>query len=161
MSYTLIATESFSSVSSVSVDNVFSSTYLNYQIVGRSILSGAASETLSFRLRSGGSDNSTTYESQQFNMNNTVLSSSRYSGNDAAVALLGDSYVQGFTLDLYRPFVAEQTVGTSLPVQEDSSGNIRVRRISMIHKVSSSFDGFTLFVSNTITGQFSVYGYES
>ena len=162
----LITTQSFSAVSSVSINNCFSATYDNYRVL---VSEGAADSTttrnLNLRLRVGGVDNSGTSEYNwnilfQYNAstvggtggNSNVLPVTAFSGIDKNMAVV---------LDIFSPARAWRTLlsGSAWRYQNDVSAWVH-STVGGSHTVATAYDGFTLYpASGTFSGVVSVYGY--
>lgn len=156
----LIDEESFSAVSSVSLNNVFSATYENYRILATMTASGACD--FYFRLRVGGSDNSTasSYIDERLQADGTTVSCFRQTENLATIAGLNSTYRNSFSLDIFRPAVAEVTNYQSQNYY--STNNASIRLYAGVHNQSTAYDGLTFFASggNTFTGKLKIYGYK-
>lgn len=154
-----ITSSSFTTQSAVSINNCFSSTYLNYKILIN--FTSSASNSLYARLRAGGADNTTS----NYNWGWTYSAVS----NGGATAVVGQNNVSNFylqdtvtgsvghfhTLDLANPFASAYTIGTNQAIwggyYHNGGGNFNA---------TTSFDGITIYpISGTITGTITVYGY--
>jgi hypothetical protein len=157
----LINTTNFTGQSSVSVDNVFSATYDTYVIRGSYV--GSIANGIDIRLRVGGADNSAAnYERQLFNVNNSSTSFTRLTGQTSYTNIL--AYTTDYNgisiLEIHRPFNTSPTLAISLGNTEGGATDVRAVNQYMKHTASTSFTGFTLIpASGTITGFFSIYGY--
>jgi hypothetical protein len=159
---TLISTTTMSAVSSQSFNNVFTSTYDNYLVVG-AFTASAASQNLNARLRVGGTDNATasSYVTQILDANDTSITGSRLT-NDLFQALGVISNVSSipnaFSGVFYNPAKASPTSITTSTFACIGSAYTRLGYAS--HNQSTAYDGFTLIPgSGTITGSVSIYGY--
>jgi hypothetical protein len=150
---TLITSQDFTTSSSISVNDVFSSTYLNYKIV---ITTTAVSGNfdLDMRMRVSGSDNSnSTYNFWGMFSDG----SSNFFGSSAASSFrIGNSI--GGTLaveaNVFQPFATQVTQFTAL----NSTYN-RYRTSGGAFTATTSFTGFTLLPSsNNMSGTVKVYG---
>ena len=148
--------------SSISVNNCFSATYVNYFIVVSQLISSATAG-LTFKLRASGTDSSASYYAVAVD---PVYSSGAYSSrtaNNAASVVMPITQVQttdraGGTIFIQQPFAAQTT--TFQFSGQDAVTNRGINNGSGYHNVSSSYDGFSLILS---TGTFSggtikVYG---
>lgn len=158
-----ITDSTFSAVSSVSINNCFTSTYRNYQIIVEGSGSVGGGAFVDFRFRVSGADNST---SNYFYSYNTVDASSAETnvgagsqtfmriGNAADLAF-------GFAITVTSPNVAATHTLNSL--FSSAGGSIGITgRAGGSFTTSTSFDGFTLLpASGTITGTLRVYGYRN
>jgi hypothetical protein len=152
----------FSAATSVSLNGVFSSEYLNYRIVWRANTS--VSTTLVGRLRASGTDNTTASSyvtaGQYFRSNST---NAPFSGVTTAWSISsinspGVGRAMG-TLDLSSPNLSSQTVGTGNSFGHDSTSAMGIFT-GHLHSVTTSYDGITFLPnSGTITGEIQVYGY--
>jgi hypothetical protein len=155
----LIATDTFSAVSSVSVNGCFSATYTYYKLV-LELTSMAANVALRWRV--GGTDNTASnYEtSAGVNVVDAFVgftSTGQTSHN--VVGNVAGSTVGGAQLDIFNPFGVAPTNALGLSVHHNANANLSTR--SFRHTTSTSFDGFTLFPgSSTISGNLRVYGYK-
>ena len=151
----LIVTETFSAVSSVSVDSVFSADHDNYRVMFT--CSASVGGTLLMRLRSSGSDATGSNYSRQLleSYGTTVLASS---ATATSVYVTWLSTILGFmALDMFSPHLSALTAYSSMGGKPSNS-------IQVIghHNLASSYDGLTIYpTSGTITGSLSIYGYES
>jgi len=155
---TLITSESFSAVSSVSVNGCFTSTYENYRVVVEHI--GSAQGVIRLRYRASGSDDSTSnygYALYGIQFGGSVAMIANGSGQNLVNISLGISTNHSaFIADIIRPqknTVTEYLVtGTASERHFIGSG---------VFSSASVFDGFSLFPeSGTFTGTIRVYGYK-
>jgi hypothetical protein len=150
-----IATESFSAVSSVSLNGVFTSAYDNYKI----LVSGVSSNSsdVQMRLRVSGTDatGASDYRTQALVGENTTASAFRSSASTWLVGV--DSSVRySISLDLFDVFLTQKTQFIS----QSPRGNDRAYLLAGFHDLSTSYDGFTLLDNlGTVTGTIRVYGY--
>lgn len=160
----LVAAQSFSAVSSVSVNNCFTSAYQNYRLVWQ-IFGGSASSNLNFRLRASGSDNNSSvykftylgYRSDSGTEQTQNTSASAWTllsanGNDQTLCVY----------DILRPQVAETTAISGTGTRLNAAGVVGFLNFGGFHSANSPFDGFTLFPdSGTIQARVFVYGYRN
>jgi hypothetical protein len=159
---TKITSSTFSAVSSVSVNNCFSSTYDHYRIIVEA--SASAAQDIAQRWRVSGSDNTSSIYDYGYVYVTGTAGPTRASANNATSnswAYNGTGEPSYISVDVYYPFSsARQTgfTGLSVSYESDSSANY----IGGNHNSNASFDGFTLFpkTSGTITGKVTVYGYQ-
>jgi hypothetical protein len=159
---TLITSGSISNTTSV--NNCFSATYQNYKIVLNSYV-GPAADTVRFRLRVGGADNSAANYSAlgiTCNLNTGTLSASTQKNATFWSISQSNDMANGLSTswDLLNPFEAKNTNYTPLTF---FYGDLTESFLaSGIHVSATSFDGFTIFPnSGTLTGTYKVYGYSS
>jgi hypothetical protein len=155
-----IATESFSAVSSVSLNDVFTSAYDNYRLVLQANNSGSGS-FMRFRFRAANTDlTAANYGHSLYGF--------QYGGSDAVVAhgatdtLLTLSFQSSTsviftTCDIVNPQLTARTSILGQSVTGDRS-----QPLGATMTVTDSFDGFTLFPNTgTTTGVVRVYGYQN
>ena len=149
---------SFSGVSSVSLNGVFTSAYQNYVVVTSGIRSAAGAVLA--RLRSSGTDDSNTaYVTQYIQADSTTIAGARSTQNYWEVFRWDDN-VSAATITLFQPKDATRTVFTSESIYAFSDAYIRNFVGSFTN--DTSFDGITFYVSSgTITGTIRVYGYRN
>jgi len=162
----LLNTTSFSAVASQSFNSVFSATYNNYRIVGQ-FSSPSADANLRFRYRKSGTDNTTTeYYGMFARCSAAGVIAALNTNSESSVSLLtmdsaNAQRLYSFSYDLFNPFVTSFTtfVGNATGVELDSSNYYGFSGASQ-HRVSDTYDGFTVFpASGNMTGSVSVYGY--
>jgi len=160
---TLITTNTFSAQSSVSINNVFSSTYDNYRILFTFDSASVNQSYNSIRLRASGSDTSSNYKTfRNFGYTGTVSSGDLDPvGTDEW--FVGDNGTSNngagvSDMTVFSPNRAKYSV--ALLHSAYNWGNYTNATVSEWQTDSTQFDGFTLLVSSgTITGNVSVYGY--
>ncbi len=151
---------SFTSASAISLNDVFSTTYQNYKIIGN--ISGSTGNYGNFRLRVGGSDDSTSnYARQTINADSASLATSTESTTSWTQFFVYSTSNTGILeAIIYNPFSTERTSYFSRSTQDGTSFKLQGGR----HNVSSSFTGFTLIPltsGNTISGTIRVYGFNN
>jgi hypothetical protein len=157
----LVATATPTAVSSVSINNCFTSTYENYKVViTQTAISGSADFTL--RLRAVGTDTTTDYVSQLTeSYTSSVVTTANPSGTDDWY-IGRDSDVAGTTIfDIFRPQTATRTdlMGSGVYL---APGAVYVgQQYNNVQTSSTQFDGFTLLKDNSFTGTIRVYGYSN
>ena len=151
----------FTGVTNVSLNGVFSSTYDNYRVVITSQGSITAQNYL-VRYRTAGSDNSTSnYNTTRVDISTGTVSSNFDTGqtsqNIGVTATANDQLIIG---EIFRPNLSALTLsnfqnwGTALT-------NI-LRLTGGYHNATTVFDGLTLFpATGNITGVIRVYGYQN
>jgi hypothetical protein len=160
-----IATESFSAVSSVSLNNVFTSDYENYTINIK--YSGSATGNSQMRLRVGGSDHTSSNYSHAVAraLSSGTVGSVQAGENQSSwgsiqeIALAGLICVGNYHIGL--PFTSDKTsmIG-QYGIPNTSTSRAQIRNGHWFSDSAASYDGFTFFpASGTITGTIRVYGY--
>jgi hypothetical protein len=158
-----INTTTFSAVSSVSLNDVFTSDYENYRITIQN--SASASSQFLMRMRVGGTDNT----AANYSWSGTFTSSlsATYSGENSN---LGTSFAIGYSepslngatiLDVTGPYLTLNTSYFSNNIRMGTSQSSENKRSGAL-SVTTSYDGITILPgSGTITGTIRVYGYSN
>ena len=151
-----IATESFNAVSSVSIDDVFSSTYDNYRVLFHGSSTASASTGLLVRLRVSGSDITTTTYRYNYNLQGSASAGAFVTSNKWQIGNV-TTYATS-SLDLAEPFLSSSTGFVCTTFTEGSNNYAGVHGG---REPSGSVDGFTLYPDGayTITGTIRIYGY--
>jgi hypothetical protein len=156
---TFIKSETFTSVPSISLNNIFSSLYRDYLIVFTG--NSSAAGDIQLRLRAGSDATGNNYSTGRIYITESA-GPSRASAVSANSTRVGEVqiYRTMFNLTISDPFIATTTSYTG---QVASFGNNEYHgTISGVHSVSTSYDGITFFIAaGTITGTIKVYGYRS
>lgn len=145
-----IASSSFSSASSVSVNDCFSTNYVNYRVQ----VNGTCSTNVgyNFRLRVSGTDATTNYKNRAIQNDGTITTV-----NTATTYIeLGIASSSGFATQFLvsRPFITETTM-----VSGQNAANDWGTFISGHHNAATSYTGFTMYLSTgNISGNVKVYG---
>jgi hypothetical protein len=160
-----VTSTSFTTATSVNVNNCYTSTFTNYRIVVR--ISGTSNGwTLYYRERLSGTDAQTSYShvGQYFYLSaGSQLSATTGAQAQAQMTVgvvSGANARGGFVIDVFQPQLA---VATSTIWQ--GGGSILNTGWASgagggAHYVNTAYDGFTLFPSNdNMTGELTVYGY--
>jgi len=156
--FDLITSQSFSAVSSVSVNNCFSATYEAY----RFLLYGASSaaQNVNFRLRVGGVDDSTAnaYVTQIVQGTSSTASAAQISDSFGVLTYQNTNMAVG-TGDILRPAVASPTFLIVNGGRNPST--IYTLTSSIYHNQSTAYDGITILAgAGTLTGTLKIYGYK-
>ena len=148
---------SFSGVTEIIADSVFSSTYSDYLI--QMYWTSTSTSLLLMYLRAGGVNTTTNYNDQVTEALATTVSTSYVTTPYVAHAING-AFNGSMRLNLFSPNIAEAT-----NFQSDSvvpSGAYTSPKITQMYgfqTASTQFDGIRLFVGNgTITGRYTIYG---
>jgi hypothetical protein len=160
-----INTTSFTTQSSISLNNIFTSTYDNYRIVIKSTVS--ANATLKSRWRVSGTDNSDAeYEQADFvqrgnNTNGQIWGGITNNQIELATAMSGqESFL---VIDVNDPALAVKTRAL-IHVSSGQSGSSDIVLFTTAHRhdVATAYDGLSYFPNTgTITGTIRVYGYKN
>lgn len=152
-----IATESFSGVSSVSLDNVFTSTYDNYRIV---VAADFAAGTAYLRLRISGTDkSSSTYRRTLASYSTAGAGPVVEAANSATGVTLTftGATTAKTTVDVFSPYINGKTWFSFQGAADGSNQNVVHGAGDQTETIQC--DGFTLLNTANFTGSLSVYGY--
>jgi hypothetical protein len=160
---TLITKSPFTTVSSHSVDNCFTSTYANYKVLIKWSAQSADNVDLTLRLRASGSDTSTNYNCQRlFAYATTVTTDTDPSGNDDWIAGVADkdfAAVQFLEMEIASPQVATTT--SMVLRQYGYTTEQFLHFVGGRQNSSTQFDGFKVLANTgTMSGTVWVYGYQ-
>jgi len=154
-----------SAVTSVSINNCFTSAYENYRIVVNISTWATADGPLTMRLRAGGVDTSTNYLSQRggfsgaasFANANVYGTDEMYVGSYITAAPRGCFAAH----DILAPQITSQTVMRGSLGWLDVVNGSAVATAWNAQTTATSFDGFTLLGTQAFTGTIRVYGYQN
>jgi hypothetical protein len=154
------AQTAFSAVSSLTADNVFSTSYTNYRMVIRYQTSSTGE--IAMQLRASAVDTTSGYNYQVMQADSTTLSGARAAS--ASSALIGKdpgAFWSLTTLELSGPNLAEPTVYQAVNTRNNGAYTSPwVVQYFGNQSASTQFDGIKLLaVSGTITGSYTIYGY--
>lgn len=157
---TWIARATANGVSTISFDNVFTTTYDFYCIVGTGNVSSAAYGVL-LRMRVGGVDaTGANYERQRTDASNTTLSSIRLTNsNTMQIGAFTDTMRGGFVCEVAYPALAQQT-GFETHLTYDSTGST-LGIGTGVHAQNIAYDGCTIYMAagDFTDAVFDIYGY--
>lgn len=164
MTYIKTGEVSFTTQSSVSIDNCFSAAYTHYLVV-RNLLGSVSEQNIAMRLRASGADDTgTNYRHQSLDAASTSIAGARATGQTGWNYALGYVEASAFGYQQARisnPFEAVRTTAWS-DMSYDADGNIILDRFVFAHDLTTSYDGLTVIPnSGTITGRITVYGLKS
>lgn len=151
---------SFSAITSLSLNGVFTASYDNYIIFCRGSSSGQYPYT-HFRLRSAGVDNVTasSYVTQYIRSLSSTVSGARTTSDKTSHAGIAQS-TSGFALSIFAPALAQPTVFRDVVgVSYNTSTVPDLYDAASSHNQSTAYDGITFFPDGgTISGVMTVYG---
>lgn len=155
---------SFSAVTSISLNDVFSSEFTNYKIITNSFSATTSGTNINMRYRSAGTDNSSANYAMggiQVNLNTTGGVGQSGGTSFRIVNGAGGIARNGFTLDVHSPADADLRT----PAEWIGSGfntDNQLLVASGVYNAAAAFDGFTIFPSaGNITGKIQIFGYKS
>lgn len=153
----LVASETFSAVSSVSLNGCFTSTYGNYRVVMQ-MASSVNDVLINLRLRAAASDNSTSnYDRQRLTAQATaVTASSNYGGTSMDIGYAQTGSDTAITMDITAPQLA---LMTAFVIYGNYGGRF-IELFANSFAQTTQFDGFSFYpASGNLTGTIRVYGY--
>ena len=155
-----ITSTSFTSGSTVSINNCFSATYDAYRIVLYNLSQSGANATY-LKLRASGTDSSASYDTAGRYVFYTGAGSTDIQGTGATtgwqIGAGGNTTKSGFSLDIFDPYNTRWTTMVNSAATYDTWFSIAGR-----HTANTSYDGFTLLAAGGTTfttGTVIVYGY--
>ena len=150
----------FSAVTSLSLNGVFSADFDNYVVSMRGVLS-SGDEVVLARLRASGTDASgSDYTNQSLTADNTTVAAGRSTTSGAASFPISATQRSGVTNFIYGPYLAQPTAFRLISAWGYNSAFIQ--DFASTHSLSTSYDGITFFRSpQTFTGAVQVYGVRS
>ena len=155
----LLNTTTFTAQASVSIDNVFTSTYDNYKIVCD--FTSSTDQEVFFRLRASGADLTTSvYRVGEIYLGvgiaNALTSANNTLRTSCTVSNNGSGFSAGFVADVIAPNKAQAKFFNS-----QSTGRLAYINIAQIQQ-ATAYTGFTILVTaaTTFTGTIKVYGYK-
>lgn len=157
----LTGSASPSVVSTISINNCFSSTYENYRIVG-SFTATSGTGGINARLRASGTDTTTNYTSQNTEgYSSSVVTTFNYVGTDEwYIGDIGSNLATSFAYDIYRPQTAQKTSYSGTGLYVSTAGTLITQMVAGVQSATTQFDGITIYTTSpNITGTIRVYGY--
>jgi len=149
---------SFSAVTSIAIDNVFSSTYEQYRVVFRATNSTTATTSMVFR--ASAVDTTTNYTTQFLAVNAGSITSNRFTGGNNFDLGGGQAGPNHIICDMYGPNLAAVTSTLFLENNSYGTGNNFAVHANAQNS-STQFDGLKFSISSgTFTGTVSVFGYQ-
>ena len=152
----------FTGVSSVSLNGVFSSTYDNYMIQLFFKNTVAQSYTaLRYRV-SGADDTNSVYDSRTTYMATSSIGVTDQPNLAQQRISYGDNNGNYHTINISRPFIADKTYIKVASSNNDGASGMYAEDYTGVFQNATSFTGFTIFpAANNITGTIRVYGYKN
>jgi hypothetical protein len=160
LSSTLVASTAFSATTAVNLNNIFDSTYDNYEITMSVV--GTAAVGLTIRLRAGGADLATS----TYSFNNVAVLDSAVSGFHStnttswnAIAVRPSSIRQTFSATIMNPARTGVNKGYLFRGYDWTGANNSSIIGGGFNSTTTVFDGFSVLCSSgSITGNIQVYG---
>jgi hypothetical protein len=164
---TLISTSAFTGATSHSFGSdaspIFTSTFRNYRIILDNLKVATSDQGLSFRLRANTTDLTTSvYDNQTLYALSTTIGASRaVNGTSAVIASMStDTRTASYVFDITNPQTTnlKNLIGSGITYAAGDG----VRMFHYYNQINSTVahNGFTIFASNNISGNISIYGYK-
>lgn len=155
----LLAKDTFSGVSSVSFDNVFSDTYKQYKIIFN--IAGSSSDTLLMRMRASGSDNSSANYIRQYLVGTGTSATALRETGQTFWRSIGRADTHGSIaiMEILNPFQNTYT-STNISMPAALTTSLELYNSANEVNVTTSYDGFTTLplTAVTLSGTITVYG---
>lgn len=158
---TFIASSTFTTATTVSLNNVFTSTYDWYRILVRTTASN--SDAIRLRMRLSGTDaTGVDYNAQYLQAVNTGVSSGQDLATTSGQIAAQNTGHNGVIVDFFSPAIATPTIWQSIIARNANASNPNQFFWAGGHNLANAYDGFTLFMATgNMTGTVRVYGYRN
>lgn len=156
----LISSTTISAAATTNVNDVFSATYDNYKLVLNGTASTGTSAGVSLRLRVGGSDANTNYTYQrQFNSNNSLSADRDVVGTDEFI-FCDTNATARFAVEaiIMGPFLSAETKILLQSLSDNNTLGLMQTNMSGVNTNATSYTGFTLISTGTLSGVLKIYG---
>jgi len=149
----------------ISINGVFSSTYTNYHIV-YDLISASSHTALNMRLRVSGTDNTTATSYKVGGLDSSIpfavsglTSQTSDSDKFSKLGWVGSVSINGGVFDIFQPFIAAKTtyVGSHFG---NAAGDWYYSAGGGSHTEATSYDGFSLLTTQSLTGAIYIYGWQ-
>jgi hypothetical protein len=155
----IVPETSFSAVTTVTKDGVFTSAYTNYLVMINATAS--AGENFFYQLRSGGVSTNSGYGNQYINAGGTSLTTTRTTAQTTATIGTVRSVAQtAMPLYIFAPQLAQWTSAQNSYLDPIGTTTFGAGNFWSVQTTTTQFDGivFGTFSAVTITGTYSIYG---
>jgi hypothetical protein len=149
----------FTAVTSLSLNDVFTSDHDNYLIVIRYVAAFGDPRSR-LRMRVAGTDaTGSNYVRQVIDVNGGSIAKARATESAATIGEFSSTQRSGENVHMYGPFLAQPTAMRG--VNAGGFTSARLTDNACTHSLSTSYDGFTFYPeSSDMTGNIHVFGYE-
>ena len=156
----LISSTTISAAATTNVNDVFSATYDNYKIIFNGTASTGADKITVLRLRVAGADATTNYTTQRILSYSTSVAGSRDASGTDDFLFFDTNATSNFCADatLLNPFSAAATKYIEMSLNEYTALGIYNNFICGANTNATSYTGFSLISTGTISGILQVYG---
>jgi hypothetical protein len=153
----------FTGVTSISLNNVFSADYTNYKvIISKGLVASSINAELSMRLRNSGTNRTSSYYMNGvLQLGSAAPAASQISNTDRyVIGNLANSNYNSASLEFHSPSDASSRTSFN-NIFYGLSGSVLYLSNAGIHDVAQAHDGFTITVgAGNITGAVAIYGYK-
>jgi hypothetical protein len=160
----LVHTSTYTGQTSITINNVFSSTYDNYLIQMTHTQNTSNSDSV-FTLANGGTPAASNWGFQSLRMYAAGLTSftgtATNTGASSPAISVGAGQIQNISIELFSPFKTQQTACfiNQMNAASGFGGNDSTMQKARLAN-STSYEGFRFnTTAGTITGEISIYGY--
>lgn len=158
----LVKKVSGTAVSSIDIDNCFSSSYSQYKLIGDLTTSGTLTD-VNAKLRVGGVNSSTNiYNCQYMLASTTVILGARVASQASMIYLFGTKATGLSEIaisEIRNPFQTDYTSSITM-FPQGSNSTLNCDWFVNSTTTTTSYDGLSVFASSgTLTGTVYVYGY--
>jgi hypothetical protein len=155
----LINSTTVSGAASITVDNVFTSTFANYLLVFSGTTAATTAQTMLLNTRASGTGATANWARMYVVTSDSAGPTRTYAGSQASAAIgIGGDAMVAITATLYSPQIAAPTYLTAVS-NGRSSVSADMINGGANHTASTSYDGFIFTASSgNITGTMRVYG---
>ena len=156
-----INSTTFSTATTVSLDSVFTATYVNYKVLVNITAASVNGAQLNLRTRTVGpppaDETGSNYRVGEYKVGAANSQAAASTNNslltNGTLGLMSSTSGFGVEINMYSPFSADRTKYASI----GAGGNLQITGMAMI--VNTSYGGLTIFPSSgNITGTMTVYG---
>lgn len=157
------AETAFTAASSITADNVFTSSYSNYRLVINT--TSAGNNVVNFRLRVGGVSASTNYNRQELSVFSTSVAAARTSSATSGLLCYANGALQYVgILDLFGPQLAQPTQFFDVALNNGGTApalytSPELYLYAQNHSTATAYDGIEILSASNLTGVYSIYGY--
>ena len=158
----LVNATTFTSVTSINLDNIFTSDYLNYRIIWQGV--SVSGSWLNTRLRVSGADNTASEYDSAIVYGGTGLVSPNSPLETAVTSWqinVGYTIYNTIVADILSPNIATPTLINATSLQTDAAGTLYLVTATQVHRASTAFDGYNISLTQSTTGTVRVYGYRN
>jgi hypothetical protein len=158
---TVKAETTVTAATSATADNVFTSAYTNYLIMGTFATSG--NDVVSIKFRASGSSTSTNYTRQVLQGAGGTASAGRNTAQTsfATIASNSSTTLSSFNMSLFQPQLADETI-INMPVTQHYADYDTIENTFLVgnQKSATAFDGIEFLVAaGTFELTYTIYGY--